>query len=232
MERGIPPAHAISVRIMANLLEEVALLAYRDDNGRNNTPYLPWSIAGAALLELRLDGRISVDDSRRVDLVDAEPTGDHALDGVVERLRRSKVRHVVSSWVTTLAGVDLKQHVLEELVEQGVLSLDKDKLLGFIPVNRFLPAQGRVEDEIRARLDEAFTHPHGADVRTAALAGVVAATMMERAALPQHKSGAVTQTFRELADGFPETGKLVEGVGQSVTIHRGSGGTGLVATDS
>lgn len=210
---------------MANLMEEVALLAYRDDNGRNTTPYLGWSIAGAALLELRLDGRISVDDSMRVDLVDPEPTGDAALDEVLGRLAKSSARHIASSWVTILAGVDLRASVLKGLVEQNILTHDKDRLLGFIPVNRFRAAEGRVEDEARARLDTAFTHPAGADARTAALAGIVGATMMERAAVPQHRSGDVTRVFRELADGFPETEKLVEGIRLAITIHRGSGGS-------
>lgn len=213
-------------------MEEVALLAYRDDNGRDNTPYLGWSIAGAALLELRLDGRISVDDSLRIDLVDAEPTGDPALDEVLGRLAKSSARHIVSSWVTILAGVDLRASVLEGLVEQDILSHDKDRLLGFIPVNRFLPAQGRVEDEVRARLDRAFAHPPGANVRTAALAGVVGATMMERAAVPQHKTSDVTRVFGELADGFPETEKLVEGVRLAITVHRSSGGATVAVTST
>ncbi|ADD40118.1 GOLPH3/VPS74 family protein [Stackebrandtia nassauensis] len=215
---------------MANLVEEVALLAYRDDNGRNTAPYLQWSLAGAALLELSLRGRVGVDDSGRVGVVDETPVGHVALDEVLTRVAGSNIGHIVSSWVQILSGTDIRTPVLEGLVDQRILTHDRDRLLGFIPVNRYHPAEASVEDEIRARLERALAHSAGVDVRTAALAGVIAATFMEKAAMPQHKFGEVNKTFKELGRA-PEIKPIVEGVELAVNIFRsGSGSASVVVT--
>ncbi|MBB6037992.1 GOLPH3/VPS74 family protein [Phytomonospora endophytica] len=215
---------------MANLLEEVVFLAYRDDKGRNAAPYLQWSLAGAALLELSLGGRVTVDDSGRVDVAGGTPFGDAAVDEALTRLSGSRTRHIPSSWVQILAGVDLRQRVLDGLVAHGVLAHERDRALGLIPVERHKPVDAGVEDEIRARLDRTFADGTGAGARTAALAGIVATTFMEPAALPHAKTSAVTKAFGALADGFPEVRPFVDGTRLAMTLFRS--GSGLVVVGS
>ncbi|HEY1177422.1 MAG TPA: GPP34 family phosphoprotein [Phytomonospora sp.] len=215
---------------MANLLEEVVLLAYRDDKGRNAVPYLQWSLAGAALLELALRGRVAVDDSGRLDVVDPTPVGDPAVDEALARLSRSRVRHIPSSWVQILAGVELRALVLDGLVDRGVLTHDRGRALGIVPVDRYRPVDPGVEAEVRARLDRAFREAAGTDARTAALAGIAGATFMEPATLPEEKPGAVTAAFRELADRFAEVKPFVDGVRLAITVFRA--GAGSVVTGS
>ncbi|MEV0643627.1 GPP34 family phosphoprotein [Phytomonospora sp. NPDC050363] len=217
---------------MVNLLEEVALLAYRDDKGRNAVPYLQWSLAGAALLELALGGHIVVDDTGRVAVREPGPVARPGVDEALKRLSESRTRHIPSSWVQILAGVDLRLPVLEGLVEQRILTHDREKVLGLIPVNRYRPVETGVEEEVRARLERAFDHAAGADVRTAALAGIISATFMEGAALPQHEYGAVNKTFRELAAGFVEIEKFVEGVQLAVTLFRSTPGSATAVATS
>ncbi|MGH8876935.1 MAG: GOLPH3/VPS74 family protein [Stackebrandtia sp.] len=213
---------------MVNLLEEVALLAYRDDNGRNIAPYLHLSLAGAALLELTLSDHIQIDESGRVDVVKQIPSGHAALDVVCKRVTESRIRHIISSWVQILSGVDLRTAVLEGLVDQRVLTHNSDRVLGFIPVNRYLPTEAGVESEIRGRLERAFGHSAGADVRTAALAGIVGTTFMERAALPQHKFGEVTKVFKELGQRDPLAKKVMDGLQLAVSVARSGSGSAVV----
>lgn len=208
---------------MVNLLEEVVLLAYRDDNGRNNAPYLEFSLAGAVLLELNLRGRISADRHAWVVVDSAEPTGDAVLDQALERLARNKSGQLASVLTTMLSGTGLRKRVLEGLVEQNILAYDKDRVLGFIPVDRYLPAEGRIEDEIRGRLDKALTHGVGVEPRTAALAGLIVVTMMQRVALPGHRYSEVTSAFRELPRQFGEISPFVDGVELAITTIRSSG---------
>lgn len=183
---------------MANLVEETALLAYRDDTGRNAVQHLELGLAGAALLELTLAQRIDVDASGRVVVLNPGPTGHPVTDTCLARISADKPRKA-KSWVQKLSR-GLKNQVLETLVDQHILTHHRDAVLGFIPFNRYRPADARVEADIRSRLEQAVTHRVGIDERTAALAGLVYATQMEKIALPGHKRREARKTLKEISE--------------------------------
>lgn len=183
---------------MATLVEETALLAFRDDTGRNSVQHLELGLAGAVLLELTLARRIDVGDDNRVSVLDPAPTGDVVCDAALARISGDKPRKA-KAWVQKLSR-GLKNQVVESLTRQNILTHERDSVLGFIPMNRYRPADARVEAELRNRLEQAVAHRVGVDERTAALAGIIYATQMEKAAFPDHKRREVRKVLKELAD--------------------------------
>ena len=76
------------------LYEEILLLALRDEQGTIATGFTEQVVAGAILAELLLDGRISIEDSRKqlVDLQNNNLTGDPIMDECLEKMAASKRR--------------------------------------------------------------------------------------------------------------------------------------------
>jgi len=64
------------------------LLALRNEKGTVATGYAEYAVAGAVLAESLLDGRISVDDTRKhlVTVHNAEPAGDPSIDECLQRV--------------------------------------------------------------------------------------------------------------------------------------------------
>lgn len=183
---------------MVTLVEETALLAFRDDTGRNAVQHLELGLAGAVLLDLTLERRIDVDASGRVVVLDATPTGHPVTDTCLARISGDRPRKA-KAWVQKLAR-GLKNQVLDTLVAQGVLTHHRDAVMGFIPFNRYRPADARVEAEIRSRLEQAVVHRVGVDERTSALSGIIYAANMEKIALPGRNRRETRKILKELAE--------------------------------
>ena len=90
------------------LHEEVMLLALRDEEGTIATgAWYQQAIAGAALAELLLSGRVEAEETKRklVDLVDSTPFGDPILDECLEKMRTAKRRASLRTWVSRFSSI-------------------------------------------------------------------------------------------------------------------------------
>lgn len=115
-----------------HLYEEIMLLAVRNKEGTVATGYLEYAIAGAVLAELLLDRRISVENTRKqlVDLQNMKSTGDPILDECMERIKVSKRRASLHTWVSRLASIkSLRHKVARQLCRRRILRADEDKVL-------------------------------------------------------------------------------------------------------
>ncbi len=74
------------------LYEEIMLLALRDEKGTIATGFPEQIVAGAVLAELLLDGRISVDDTKKklVTVVNDKTIGDPIIDECREKMATAK----------------------------------------------------------------------------------------------------------------------------------------------
>jgi Golgi phosphoprotein 3 len=65
-----------------HLYEEIMLLALRDEQGTIATGFAEQAVAGAILAELLLDGRVSVDETKKqlVNLINIQACGDPVID--------------------------------------------------------------------------------------------------------------------------------------------------------
>ncbi|GAB3655422.1 GOLPH3/VPS74 family protein [Glycomyces tarimensis] len=183
---------------MVSLVDELILLSYDDASGRNRAQHLELGLGGAIVLELTLAERIDVVD-KKVQVVDATPTGDRLLDEVLRRIADDKPRKPAA--VVQRAGKGLTQTVLDDLVSRGVLEFKRDKLLGVFPFHRYLPRDPTAEADARARLTRAVDMGSAAEARTAALASLVYAMKMHSIVFPGRRSGEVRRALKAIAEG-------------------------------
>ena len=182
---------------MANLAEELLLLAFHDDTGRNQVMNLEYGLAGGIILDLALAERIDVVD-KKVQVISAEPTGDRLLDDMLQRLADDKQRRAQSVIQRLARG--LTQAVRDGLVADGVLEHERDTVLAVFPYNRYRPtSQTDVEAEVRRRLETAIDTGQ-ADDRTRGLATLVHILQMERKVFPDRKAREVRRALKELSE--------------------------------
>jgi hypothetical protein len=159
------------------LADELLLLAYSDDGSAEVSQYaLDLGLGGAVLLELALAERFDVRDGRIV-VADPSPTGDPVLDDALAQVAGDKKIRKPRDWVKRLSR-NLRDRLLDDLVAAGVLTREKDRVLGLFPRTRYPTAQGVVtpaENGARQRLAAALDGPDPVPTHTAALAALVQA---------------------------------------------------------
>lgn len=160
------------------LAEELLLLAYDDESGKESVSHigLDLGMAAAVLVDLALAGRIALVDGV-VMVKDPAPTGNPVADGVLTRLAADDP-HTPASWLQRLRH-GLRQKVLADLVDRGVVRRVDETALDVIPVHRYPTIDPTVEADSRARLAAALTGDAVPPERTAALATLVGAVRME-----------------------------------------------------
>jgi hypothetical protein len=159
------------------LADELLLLAYSDDGTAAVSRYaLDLGLGGAVLLELALAERFDVRDGR-IAVADPSPTGDPVLDDALARVGADRKGRKPRDWVKKLSR-NLRERLLDDLVAAGVLTREKDRVLGLFPRTRYPSAHGVVapaESSARQRLAAALDGPDPVPTRTAALAALVQA---------------------------------------------------------
>ncbi|GIJ45223.1 hypothetical protein Val02_21090 [Virgisporangium aliadipatigenens] len=161
------------------MAEELLLLAYDDESGRaiGSRIGLDLAMAAGVLVELALEGRIVYVD-KTIIARDATPTGVAIVDEVLSRVAADSP-HTPDSWLQRLRH-GLRDRALADLCARGVLcDVDETTMNGFVHLHRYPTVDPTVEVEMRARLTRALTADEAPDVRTAALATLVAAARME-----------------------------------------------------
>ncbi|HEY0002557.1 MAG TPA: GPP34 family phosphoprotein, partial [Actinoplanes sp.] len=175
--------------------------------GEDGTPltdgiHLDNGLGGALLLELALAGRVDVKD-KRVVVLDATPTGDPVVDQALARLAGTDKDRKPGHWVTKFAK-DARPRVLGKLVEDGVLTVEKDKVLWVFPRTRYPSADGGepvAETEARQRMRAALLGSGAAEPRTAALCALVAATDLDRKVFADLDRKRVQARVKEIGEG-------------------------------
>ena len=186
-----------------NLAVELTLLAYDDDGTPlTDATHLDNGLGGALLLELALAERVDVVD-RRVVVLDPSPTGDALVDEALALIVAEEKSRKPGHWVSKFAK-KTRPRVLDRLVADGVLTVEKDKVLGVFPRTKF-PAAGGVEPaaevEARARMRAAVLGTGAVHPRTAALCALVAATDLDRKVFAELDLKRVKARLKEIGDG-------------------------------
>jgi hypothetical protein len=182
------------------LAEELLLLAYDDESGRATGSHigLDLGMSAAVLVELALAGRIVYVD-HTIMVSDATPTGVPIVDEVLARVAADSP-HSPTSWLQRLR-YGLRDRVLGGLCARGVIRDVDETALGVIHLHRYPTVNASVEAEIRGRLNRALSTDEIPDVRTAALATLVAATRMTPAlGLSGSELAAAHQRLKKISD--------------------------------
>ncbi|MEI6089132.1 MAG: GPP34 family phosphoprotein [bacterium] len=135
--------------------EKLMLLSIDDNKGHvifSLSTTLPYGLAGAILFDLHFANRIDfVKD--KVKLIDKTPIGDEVLDTALKLIADDEKHNEMQFWVEKLyQKIDnIKKRIINKLVDAKILKYEKDKILWFIPVEKY-PTNNPIP-EINLRLE-------------------------------------------------------------------------------
>ena len=186
-----------------NLPEEFVLLAYRDDGTPlTDGTHLDNGLGGALLLELALAEKVDVVD-KKVVVLDAGPTGDPLVDSALRQVAEDEKGRKPGHWISKFAK-GARDRVLDQLVAEGVVRPEKDKVLWVFPRTRYPAAHGVepvAETEARQRMTGAVSGDGPVEPRTAALCALVAATDLDKKVFADLDRRQVKDRLKEISEG-------------------------------
>lgn len=125
------------------LPQEFLLLALRDVEGTvpfSLKPTVPYALAGAALLELSLRGRVRLDRGE-VRVIDRSPTGDAVLDAALVRTESD-----ARAWIRLALD---PRSTIDQLVERGILRRERHRIFWERHPARDPAPEARVRERLR-----------------------------------------------------------------------------------
>ncbi len=141
------------MRIRSNLFlyEEVMLLSLKDKKGTiESGAYYQTAMGGAILAELLLTGRIEIEQEKKkkfARVISNQKLGDPLLDECLQRIKESKKRQQLQTWVSRFAHTkNLKHRVALQLCRLGVLKADQDKVLWVFKRNIYPEIDPKLDD--------------------------------------------------------------------------------------
>jgi hypothetical protein len=167
---------------VTSLRDGLFLLAH-DDAGKLilPEPTMGAGLAGAALIDLLLAGRVAVLDGR-LDVIDPAPTGDEEADATLAAIDANTAPCGPRAWVSWISH-GAYPRIADILDGAGVVRRMTVRRLGLVPANRCLPVNPDDLVRVRSRVRYAI---HGRDLpdpATAALCGLVRVLRLEPALL-------------------------------------------------
>ena len=122
-------------------------------------------------MDLAFANRIDTDPEQLV-LLDRTPTGTPMLDRVLALLADSDEIKDTKSWLETLAGqgtTEIRRQALASLIERGILESQDERFLWVFRSRRYPTIDGRVEREVKLRIEDALLSDDTPDPRDIAL---------------------------------------------------------------
>lgn len=194
------------------LAEELLLVVLRDDTGKPmiDGRRLSAALAGAALVELTLEGALRVTEDGDPDyragrlVATGVRPGDPRPAELVQQAHDTKPKNAVSrlsgvsSW-RNRAG-DLREALLEDLAERGVLIRERHKVLGLFPSTAWKPGDPSAERRIVHRLRGVVVDGREPDERTAALVSLLHAVDVLPRLFPDVSRKAVRERGKQISE--------------------------------
>jgi golgi phosphoprotein 3 len=152
--------------------ESILLLALADQTGEIKGEYLNYALAGAALTELVLQGRLAElgDPPKKLSIVDAKPTGDPYVDACLEAVIAKGTGKDARVYIETIGAKGSLTHPLyDRLTERGIVSEEKSKVLLFFTRTTYPEANPAPESALEKRLLGVITGSGPVDVRDGAI---------------------------------------------------------------
>lgn len=138
------------------LLEEVVLLSLDDTTGAH-LPLMPqaigYGLAGAVLGDLEMAGRLKTE-TKRVEVINADPVGNALLDPWLKRISDEEKAHPLAYWLDVFSNERhaLENSALERLIERGILKRQDKKILWVIGLRRYPTIHNEERVEVKTRL--------------------------------------------------------------------------------
>ncbi|MBO3697108.1 GPP34 family phosphoprotein [Roseivirga sp. E12] len=191
-----------------DLLEEYLLIALDDSKGQFviDSTHLHYGFAGAILLELALREKVSisgeyvkVNDSSAV----TEIALNKALEYIEEKAKSKKVKDVINGLAKQ--ANELKQDVLQRLINKGILKKEEHKILWIIPNNKYPASDMTPENKVRERIKAVMLYGAKSEPRDIMLLSLIDVSDLTR------------EAFRDKED-YKKVKKKIKEVTQDVKI--------------
>lgn len=207
---------------MQTLAEDLLLLALDDDKGTvswQRTTALPYGLGGALLVDLALQGRVTMVDDR-ISLSDPAPTGEAVLDAALVTIRSAKKEHDAKYWVKHLGDRSgLKEELARRLVARGILREQEHAFLWVFHDPRFPASDPRPEAALRERIRDVVLNGAEPDERTLLLLSLVNACGLTGDLFSKEELKRTKPRVKELIEGErvgKAVGRAVEEVNAAV----------------
>ena len=143
--------------------------------------YVQYGIAGALLLELALEERVTITD-RKLSLKPGRASSSPWLNDVITLISQSPKTRKTDYWVRKLATRynKYKWQILEELAKKMVFRIENRKFLGLIPYRLSYFTESYTRTNLVRRLKSEILSNRYASGESNALAGLVKACNMQR----------------------------------------------------
>lgn len=188
------------------IAEDLLLLLIDDRKGTVTSSHVDVALGGALLLELALADAVHVRERTSIWSgagVAATPGAAVPDPLLAEALRRVAERERAASDLVHRLGTGARDALAARLAERGILRREDDRVLGLFPRTRWPEADGRHEDEVRARLTAVLVQGLAPDPRTGALVALLhalglAPSLVDRGGVPARD---VRRRAKEVAEG-------------------------------
>jgi hypothetical protein len=143
------------------LYEEIMLLSIRDEKGTMEHG-TNWNlgVGGAVVAELMLSGHVAAVDMKKkvyLEVANHRPPKDKLLAECLERVRTSRRRETIPTWVTRFSNTKhLKKRVAGGLCRKRILKEDEDKVLLLFKRKIYPEVDPVPERELRERMRKAL----------------------------------------------------------------------------
>jgi len=158
-----------------SLPESLILLAIDDDSGRldSNSGALDLALAGAVLTELLLGGDVTLVNGNLIAVESSRPDDD-VLDATLTTIRASRPRDS-KHWVKNLGKIQIRNRLLDRLIERGITRREEHRILWVFPADRFPTEDAAPERALRQAIRSIVIEGATPQPRTAALIALLKA---------------------------------------------------------
>lgn len=193
------------------LAEEVLLLAYDDERGKDGTSWgIDAGLAGSLLIDLGEAGCVRVEGKELV--ATGRPAPDHPLlADALDRISQSDKRRTAKGWLDKLRKepAPLKERVVQGLVDRGVLREEERRMLRIFRTTHYPEANPEPERVLRERLSAVVLGERAPAPRDVLLLSVLQPYDMVKELAPNDRRREAKARAKEIAD-RGVAGKAVE----------------------
>jgi NAD(P)H-hydrate repair Nnr-like enzyme with NAD(P)H-hydrate dehydratase domain len=175
--------------------ERIMLLSLDDESGLpREAMRAEYAMAGAALMELALAGRLGLGGDT-IEVLDRTPVRVTAVDPVLALIADDKKSLKADHWLYVLRS-PAEKAARQGLLEKDLVREERKKVLRLFTTRRYPEADGGPERELRRRLTAVVVEGAEPDERLIALLALLHGSGLHKLALPE--TAAVTKRLEEL----------------------------------
>jgi len=205
------------------LIDQLTLLALDDHKGDfiPDSTTFSYALAGALILELILEEKISVSDDY-VKVIDKNPTGDLIQDEYIKEIAESSKQRKIKSWIDKFGqkSKKIKEATLKKLMDDGILAKKEEKILWLFNVDKYPTNNPKPENQLRARLHNIVVNRHKPDLKEVMILNLVESCQLEVEVFGKENAKIFSKEFKKIKNDSEVSGvvnKSIKDICEAIT---------------